>query len=97
MPCDRLVGGISKRNHRVRFAGHGAVRPAAPTQNVIWGERFIGTALTEWAYGRPYISNDERLAQLPRWLAFYNHRRPHTALGGLSPMTVVNNVSGDHS
>jgi hypothetical protein len=41
MPCDRLVGGTSKRNHRVRFAGHGAVRPPGSTQNDIWVERII--------------------------------------------------------
>lgn len=32
------------------------------------------------------------------WLDHDNHDRPHSALGGLSPMHVlVNNVSGDHT
>ncbi len=40
----------------------------------------------------------ERLAALPRWLRFYNHDRPHTALDGRSPMTVlVDNVRGNHT
>ena len=39
----------------------------------------------------------ERLAAFPRWVDFYNHHRPHTALDGQSPMTVlVNNVRGTH-
>lgn len=75
---------------------HSRTRPYRPQTNGK-GERFIGTALAEWAYGRAYLSNADRLADLPRWLAFYNHRRPHTALGGRSPMAVVNNVPGDHS
>jgi transposase InsO family protein len=84
--------------YRGAIAGrrHSLTRPYRPQTNGKV-ERFIGTALAEWAYGRPYTSNRQRLADLPRWLAFYNHRRPHTALGGSVPMAVVNNVPGDHS
>ena len=71
-------------------------RPYRPQTNGK-AERFIQTLLTEWAYGRTYTSNAARLAELPAFVDFYNHRRPHTALGGLSPMAVVNNVHGDHS
>jgi transposase InsO family protein len=71
-------------------------RPYRPQTNGK-AERFIGTLLTEWAYARPYRSNAERLAALPGFLTFYNQRRPHTALGGLSPSVVVNNVRGDHN
>ena len=60
-------------------------------------ERFIGTLVREWAYARPYHSNAERLDALPAFVDFYNRRRPHTALGGLSPSVVVNNVRGDHT
>ena len=61
-------------------------------------ERFIGTLLSEWASGRLYRSNAERLAALPRWVDFYNHRRPHTAHGGLAPMAaLVNNLRGNHT
>jgi transposase InsO family protein len=48
-------------------------------------ERFNRTMLEEWAYVRLYRSNRERLAAFRRWLAFYNSRRPHTALGGKPP------------
>lgn len=61
-------------------------------------ERFIKTMLGEWAYGRLYRPNQERLAALPRWVDFYNHRRPHTALAGDVPMAVlVNDVRGNHT
>jgi len=61
-------------------------------------ERFNRTMLDEWAYARPYESNNERLLAFGPWLDHYNHHRPHTALGGLTPMEVlVNNVSGNHS
>jgi transposase InsO family protein len=43
-------------------------------------ERFTKTLLDEWAYGRLYRSNTERRRAFRRWLRFYNHRRPHTAL-----------------
>jgi transposase InsO family protein len=61
-------------------------------------ERFNRTLLEEWAYARLYHSNDERRRAFTRWLRFYNHRRPHTSLDGLTPMAVlVNNVHGNHT
>ena len=61
-------------------------------------ERFNRTLLDEWAYGRLYRSNAERCRALAGWLRFYNHRRPHTSLDGLTPMAVlVNNVHRKHS
>ncbi len=75
---------------------HSRTRPYRPQTNGK-AERFIGTLVREWAYARPYASNADRLAALPTFVDFYNQRRPHRALGGLSPSTVVNNVHGDHS
>ena len=60
-------------------------------------ERFIKTLIAEWAYARPYADNRDRSAALPAFIAFYNRGRPHTAIGGRSPIDVVNNVSGEHS
>ncbi|MFL6226369.1 MAG: IS481 family transposase [Actinomycetes bacterium] len=61
-------------------------------------ERFNKTLLEEWAYARLYRSNRERRRALRRWLRFYNRRRPHTALDGLTPMAVLdNNVHGNHT
>jgi transposase InsO family protein len=61
-------------------------------------ERFNRTLLEEWAYARLYRSNEERRRAFIRWLRFYNHRRPHTSLDGLTPMTtLVNNVHRKHT
>jgi transposase InsO family protein len=61
-------------------------------------ERFNRTLLDEWAYARPYMSNQERLLALPNFVDRYNNHRPHTALKGLTPMAaLVNNVSGNHT
>lgn len=78
-------------------ARHIVTRPYRPQTNGK-AERFIQTMLREWAYSRLYRSNQERLDALPRWLRFYNERRPHTALEGRSPMTtLVNNVRGNYT
>ena len=54
------------------------------------------TNRTYGPYARTYPTNTSRLAALPAFVDFYNHRRPHTVLGGLSPMAVVN-VHTDHT
>ena len=75
---------------------HKRTRPWRPQTNGK-AERFIQTLINEWAYARPYQSNEERSAALSGFVDFYNRSRPHTALGGRSPLDVVNNVRGDHS
>ena len=78
-------------------ARHKRTRPYRPQTNGK-AERFIKTLLAEWAYARPYGSNDERLAALADWVDSYNHERTHTALAGRTPMDVlVSNVRGNHS
>jgi transposase InsO family protein len=78
-------------------AGHKRTRPYRPQTNGK-AERFIKTMLGEWAYARPYRSNDERLAALADWVDSYNHERTHTALAGHTPMDVlVSNVHGNHT
>ena len=57
-------------------------------------ERFNRTLLEEWAYVRPYTSNQRRAQALTTWLHIYNHRRAHTSLGQLPPISRINNVSG---
>ncbi len=92
--------GLAYRSHAYRAVlgerRHSRTRPYRPQTNGK-AERFIGTLLREWAYARPYRSNAERLEALSVFVDYYNQRRPHTALGGLSPSVVVNNVRGDHS
>jgi transposase InsO family protein len=61
-------------------------------------ERYNRTLLNEWAYARLYRSTSDRRRALGRFLDLYNHRRPHSALGGLTPMAVlVNNLDGNHT
>ena len=67
---------------------HKVTRPYRPQTNGK-AERFIRTALQEWAYARLYRSDEERRAALPKWLHYYNHQRPHTALGSLPPIARV--------
>ena len=55
------------------------------------------TLADEWAYARPYLSNDERSATFDTWLHMYNHHRGHTALGGLPPASRITNLSGQNS
>jgi transposase InsO family protein len=78
-------------------ARHKRTRPYRPQTNGK-AERFIKTMLAEWAYGRLYRTNDERLAALPAWVRHYNLERTHTALGGITPMeALVNNLHGNHT
>jgi transposase InsO family protein len=80
------LGITRKRTRRYRPQTNGKV------------ERFNKTLLDEWAYARPYRSNTDRHRAFRRWLRSYNHRRPHTALDGLTPMAVlVNNVHKKHT
>lgn len=67
-------------------ADHILTRPYRPQTNGKV-ERFNRTMLEEWAYLKLYRSNDARLNALPRWIDTYNRRRPHTALGGLPPVS----------
>jgi hypothetical protein len=54
-------------------------RPYTPRTNGK-AERFIQTALREWAYARTYQNSAEREQQLHLWLHDYNFHRPHASL-----------------
>ncbi len=45
------------------------------------------TLQTEWAYRQVFTTNDDRTDALAPWLDYYNHRRRHSALGGLPPIS----------
>lgn len=61
-------------------------RPYRPRTNGK-AERFIQTLLREWAYARRYDTSNERNLALAPWIDYYNHRRPHGALGHQAPAT----------
>lgn len=48
-------------------------------------ERFIQSALREWAYARSYQNSTEREQQLELWLHDYNFHRPHASLNLNTP------------
>ena len=60
-------------------------------------ERFNLTLKREWAWQRPYTSTADRAAALEPFLHRYNHHRPHKAHQGRPPMTLLNNVPGNHT
>jgi transposase InsO family protein len=64
---------------------HRYTRPYTPRTNGK-AERFIQTALREWAYARAYRDSDQRARELPRWLHAYNWHRPHMSLAGQPPV-----------
>jgi len=75
---------------------HKRTRPYRPQTNGKI-ERFHRTMSDGWAYARRYQSETERRAALPGWLHFYNHHRAHSAIGGLPPVSRLNNLPGHHS
>jgi transposase InsO family protein len=68
---------------------HLRTRPYRPQTNGK-AERFIRTLLGGWAYGALYRNSSERTAALDGWLAYYNHRRRHSALGHKPPIARLN-------
>jgi len=50
-------------------------------------ERFIQSALREWAYAQAYPHSRRRTAELPRWLHRYNWHRPHASLNAKPPIS----------
>ena len=61
-------------------------RPYTPKTNGK-AERFIQTALREWAYARAYHNSDQRSAELIHWLHRYNWHRPHGSLKANTPIS----------
>src|SRR5207248_965393 len=65
---------------------HRRTRPYTPRTNGK-AERFIKTALNEWAYARNYQNSAEREQHLAPWIHQYNWHRPHASLGLKSPIS----------
>ena len=69
---------------------HRRTRPYTPRTNGK-AERFIQTALREWAYAKPYCSSQRRAGALGPFLTHYNTTRPHTAHGQRPPLSRLAN------
>jgi transposase InsO family protein len=93
--------GSAYRSHAWRDActelaiTHKRTRPYRPQTNGKI-ERFHRTLADGWAYARFYDSEAQRRAALPAWLHFYNHHRPHSAIGGRPPVARLTNLPGHH-
>jgi len=66
--------------------GHRFTRAYRPQTNGK-AERFIQSALREWAYGFTYQTSAERTRSLEAWIHHYNWHRPHQGIHGVAPMT----------
>ena len=94
IPIRRLLtdNGSCYRSRQFRAAclrlgiQHRFTRPYTPRTNGK-AERFIQTALREWAYVRHYLNSEERDQQLSPWLEHYNFHRPHGSLGDPPPIS----------
>ena len=79
---------------------HIRTRPYTPKTNGK-AERFIQTALREWAYARAYDTSRQRAAELPYWMHRYNWHRPHGSIGSMPPISRIgltgNNLLRLHS
>ena len=84
--------GSSYRSHQFRQAceqmrlKHRRTRPYTPRTNGK-AERFIQTALREWAYAKHWTNSQDRDAHLKPWNDFYNHQRPHGSLNYKPPIS----------
>ena len=65
---------------------HLRTKPYTPKTNGK-AERFIQTALREWAYARAYDTSNQRANDLPIWLHRYNWHRPHGSLKTKTPIS----------
>ena len=64
-------------------------------------ERFHRILLEEWAYIRPWSSEQQRHTAYAGFIHFYNHHRTHGALGWSTPTATLNtltdNVPSEHN
>ncbi|MGB9507198.1 MAG: IS481 family transposase [Candidatus Acidiferrum sp.] len=65
---------------------HHRTRPYTPRTNGK-AERFIQTALREWAYSQHWPNSDQRDLKLQLWTDYYNHQRPHGSLNYMPPIS----------
>ena len=65
---------------------HIRTKPYTPRTNGK-AERFIQTALREWAYARTYQTSKQRALDLPLWTHCYNWHRPHSGIKAQIPIS----------
>lgn len=84
--------GSSYRSRQFRHAclqmaiRHNRTKPYTPRTNGK-AERFIQTALREWAYAKHWSDSEQRDAHLQPWTDYYNRERPHGSLSYKPPIS----------
>jgi len=84
--------GSCYRSHQFRHAclemgvQHRRTRPYSPQTNGK-AERFIQTALREWAYATHWTDSEQRNLCLAPWTDYYNYARPHGSLHYQPPIS----------
>ena len=84
--------GSSYRSQQFRHAcqqmaiKHSRTRPYTPRTNGK-AERFIQTALREWAYAKHWTDSEQRDLHLQPWTDYYNRERPHGSLNYKPPIS----------
>jgi transposase InsO family protein len=94
---------LARRFHRTCNAlglKHRRTRPYTPRTNGK-AERFIQTAIREWACAQTFQNSEQRTESLPAWTHQYNWHRPHTSLNRKPPINrsgiEVNNLMTIHT
>jgi len=97
--CERVLtdNGSCYRSghwHRACAATNTIVKKTRPRRPQTNGkvERYHRILLEEWAYIRPWTSEAQRVLGYRHFIHFYNHHRPHGALGWATP----NSLRGDN-
>ena len=77
---------------------HLRTRPYRPQTNGKV-ERFHRILLEEWAYIRPWNSENQRARAYRGFIHFYNHHRPHGSLRWATPASILvgDNLPGEHN
>lgn len=102
--CQRVItdNGSCYRSglwHRACAATNTTVKKTRPRRPQTNGkvERYHRILLEEWAYIRPWTSETDRVHGYSGFVHFYNHHRPHGALGWATPThTLRGNLPAEH-
>jgi transposase InsO family protein len=103
--CERVItdnGACYKSGlwHRACAETNTIVKKTRPRRPQTNGkvERYHRILLEEWAYIRPWTSEHQRAIGYDHFIHFYNHHRPHGALGWATPVaTRGDNLPAEHT